>query len=386
MRSNDGRNERLIPVKTEIFVKAVLTNDGKSVAEMIKMDPEIVNCKDRDGITPLMTASESGLLEIARTLLSKKAAVNAVDGYGRNALFYAVECEETDIIRLLVLNGSRIDITDSFGTTVFNMASSSRNKLINELLQEAYTEKSRAIKKILNGKGYSTDRESLLKALKADDREAVDLLLDSDPNCEFLVAGFFGAFVSPLMYCVETGAQKAAESLIKKGAAVDGRDHYGMTALMRAAEIGNAGFCGFLIDNGADFDLRDDFGSTALITAAMKKHSAVVETLAARGAFPDAANNDGMAAIHYSILNRDMASVEALLETGAFADLPNARMETPLVMALKTGDLKIVEAVLKRAGNLAVKNIHGFNALMLSCDNGFDEISVKLIEKILKIV
>lgn len=61
-----------------------------------------VNCRNADGITPLMFACQKGRSEVARTLVQHGATVNAVDNGDKSALVYAAEHGHLDILELLV--------------------------------------------------------------------------------------------------------------------------------------------------------------------------------------------------------------------------------------------------------------------------------------------
>ena len=61
-----------------------------------------VNCRNADGITPLMFACQKGQPEVARTLVQHQASVNAVDNSDKSALIYAAEHGHLEIVELLV--------------------------------------------------------------------------------------------------------------------------------------------------------------------------------------------------------------------------------------------------------------------------------------------
>ena len=61
-----------------------------------------VNCRNADGITPLMFACQRGQPEVARTLVQHQANVNAVDNGDKSALIYAAEHGHLEIVELLV--------------------------------------------------------------------------------------------------------------------------------------------------------------------------------------------------------------------------------------------------------------------------------------------
>ena len=52
--------------------------------------------------------------------------------------------------------------------------------------------------------------------------------------------------------------------LLDQGAPIDARDLINGTALMAAAQLDNIELAGFLLDRGADVNLKDNYGMTAL--------------------------------------------------------------------------------------------------------------------------
>uniref|UniRef100_A0A6B2L1G5 NAD(P)(+)--arginine ADP-ribosyltransferase n=1 Tax=Arcella intermedia TaxID=1963864 RepID=A0A6B2L1G5_9EUKA len=60
-----------------------------------------LNSQDNDGVTPLITASLNGHKEIVKLLMQKGANAKLVDKWGKNAIDYATEERNNDIIEIL---------------------------------------------------------------------------------------------------------------------------------------------------------------------------------------------------------------------------------------------------------------------------------------------
>lgn len=71
------------------------------------------NLRDKQGLTPLMLATQLRFVEGARTLLSKKANVNQTNNQGETALIRAVQLRDSEMTRLLLNNGADPDRTDT---------------------------------------------------------------------------------------------------------------------------------------------------------------------------------------------------------------------------------------------------------------------------------
>jgi ankyrin repeat protein len=76
-----------------------------------------------DGITPIMTAAETGRVEVIRMLLAQfKPDVNAQDVDGSTALIFAARRGQTAAARALLDVGAKADLTDSHGRTALMYA------------------------------------------------------------------------------------------------------------------------------------------------------------------------------------------------------------------------------------------------------------------------
>ena len=72
---------------------------------------------------------------------------------------------------------------------------------------------------------------------------------------------------------------------LDRGADVNAKFRYGMTALFKAAERGNADVVKLLLDRGADVKVKDTFyKATAMTWALDGKHVSVVRLLLEKGA------------------------------------------------------------------------------------------------------
>ncbi|HEX6660142.1 MAG TPA: ankyrin repeat domain-containing protein [Ilumatobacter sp.] len=81
-----------------------------------------------------------------------------------------------------------------------------------------------------------------------------------------------------------TGDVKVLARMVRSGHAIDARDGYGQTALMRAAHAGHADAVDWLIDHGADLDYTSKFHLSALMLAIIAGHPRVARRLVAAGA------------------------------------------------------------------------------------------------------
>lgn len=87
-----------------------------------------------------------------------------------------------------------------------------------------------------------------------------------------------------LFEAVRKGDAAAVTSLLDRGADVNAKFRYGMTALFKAAERGNADVVKVLLDRGVDVKVKDTFyQATAMTWALNGKHYDVVRMLLQKG-------------------------------------------------------------------------------------------------------
>ena len=71
------------------------------------------NIADKEGMTPLLLATQLRFVEGVRILLSKNAKVNDANRQGETALIRAVQLRDAEMVRLLLDNGADPDWTDT---------------------------------------------------------------------------------------------------------------------------------------------------------------------------------------------------------------------------------------------------------------------------------
>jgi len=75
------------------------------------------------------------------------------------------------------------------------------------------------------------------------------------------------------------GHVETVKLLIEKGAHVNEKDEYGMTALICAATLGRTEMVRILLDKGADVRAKDNRGQTALTLAEKDDYREIMELL-----------------------------------------------------------------------------------------------------------
>ena len=66
------------------------------------------NISNEFGITPLMSASKTGHIQLVKFLLKHVRNINQEDKVGNTALYYAVEGNHLDVVQVLYEHGAKI--------------------------------------------------------------------------------------------------------------------------------------------------------------------------------------------------------------------------------------------------------------------------------------
>ncbi|OMJ24197.1 Ankyrin repeat and EF-hand domain-containing protein 1 [Smittium culicis] len=81
-----------------------------------------INDKDQDGLSPLITASCFGKLDVVKFLIENGANVNQTDDFGWSALMWATNNNDENIVNYLIQNHASIDPKSVRGHTAMNIA------------------------------------------------------------------------------------------------------------------------------------------------------------------------------------------------------------------------------------------------------------------------
>jgi ankyrin repeat protein len=215
-----------------------------------------VNATDPAGISPLLSAIINGHYDVADLLLEKGADPNLADTDGRAALFAAVDMNTMPVsnVPMPKVLENRLTCFDVIGRLLAHGAD------VNAQLksQQAYRAKlDRGTDTVL-----TTGSTPLLRAAKAADVAAVDLLLEKGADPELTTR----AGINPLMIAAGLGTKEEDTT---------GRSKTEASTIETIA---------MLLDAGVDINAADTTGRTALHGAALQGYDRVVRFLADRGA------------------------------------------------------------------------------------------------------
>ncbi|CAM3276585.1 ankyrin repeat domain-containing protein [Nocardioides dubius] len=253
----------------------------------------------------------------ARRLIRQGADVNAKDETEQSAYLVATSEGYLDLLRLTLRNGARVDALDSWnGTGLIRAAERGHGLVVGELLRAGID------RDHVNRIGYQAIHEAVW--LGKDDASYATTL-------RALVAGGVeldrvspSAGLTPMQMARTRGYRGLERILTTVTTAKPPADP--SSALLRAAERGDADAVAVALRAGADIEARDGNRRTALLLASTFDHVAVARLLVAMGADPDALDD---------------------------------RHDTPWLVTGVTGSVPMLEALLPANPDLTIVNRYG---------------------------
>jgi ankyrin repeat protein len=356
--------------------------------------------------------------DAVRTLLQRKADVNAPQIDGTTALHWAVRLDDLDTAELLIRAGANVSAANRAGTTPMQLAALNGNaamveKLIKAgadsnvpltqygdtpLMMASRTGKTDAITVLLDGGARVNTKETwggttaLMWAVAERHPAAVKMLIDhgADVNVRsnFVPAangrGFEGrtpvppqpgqaaeefasGWLTPLMFAAREGDLESARLLVAAGADVNAPASDGKDALGLAIFNGNYELASFLIDNKAQVNKADMQGFTPLFWAVDRRNMETAPN------FP------------WMVTADPLPLIKKLLEAGAdpnapVNNTPRARMRagsprivfaTALMRAAFSGDLELVKLLLAKGADPAIVSKDNETVLEAAAALGF---------------
>ena len=353
-----------------------------------------------------------------RSLLQKKADVNAPQVDGTTALHWAVRYDDLDTADLLIRSGARVSTANREGVTPLQLAAmngsaSMIDKLLKAgaeanaaltpsgdtaLMMAARTGTPEAITVLLEAGANVNAKESwggttaLMWAASEQHTAAVKLLLDHGadvnarsnfvaaangrgfegrtpavPKAEQKVEEFASGWLTPLMFAAREGDLESARLLVNAGANVNAIAGDGKDALGLAIFNGNYDFASFLIDSKSDVNHADTQGFTPLFWAVDRRNMETAPN------FP------------WMITADPLPLIKKLLDAGAnpnalVNNTPRARMRagsprivfaTALMRAAFSADLELVKMLLSYKGDPKIISSDGETMIEAAAGLGF---------------
>jgi ankyrin repeat protein len=250
-----------------------------------------------------------------RSLIAKKADVNAPQADGTTALHWAARWDDLQTVRALIRAGGDARVANHDGATPMFLASQN---------------------------GSAAMIEELLRA-------------GVDANAPVLAHG-----ETALMMAARSGSVDAVKMLLDHGAKIDARDGLrGTTALMWAAEQGHAGVVELLLASGADV------GAQSEVLRPLKRRGLGYASAKDQGG-PDAPIKGGVTALLFAAREGSLDCVRALAAAKADVNQTSADGSSPLLVAVQNGFYDIGLYLMDHGANVNLANAKGWTPLYLA--------------------
>ena len=253
-----------------------LIEDGrlKELEKMFGFQPDIIESMNQYGENLLLSACGSGQVSVVSLLLKYGANIHQRNKYsGYTALHKAAEKGYTELVKILLHNGSNLFENTKDGDNALHLAAENGHHIM------------------------------------------IELLLDGGINVN--VTGNYG--YTALHYCFTKGNLNAAILLLSRNANINAIDDEGQNCLYKSCVNGHVHMVKFLLENNY-LDLmhaKSHDGMTALHVAALHGNVEIIEQLLIYGANIDDVCKDNSTAIHLAALWGHTNAVLVLLKYGA---------------------------------------------------------------------
>jgi ankyrin repeat protein len=358
----------------------------------------------------LADAVKAGDRAAVRTLIQKKADVNAAEADGTTPLHWAVQADDPEMVRLLLSAGASARAANRYGVTPLQVAAVNGNAAVvgdllksgadaNAVLPEgetilmtaARTGKVEALKVLLDHGADVNARERwfgetpLIWAAAENHAGAVRLLIErgADVNSRSALQKTekrrtgqsvlsLGSW-TPLMYAARENAIEAGRALVAARADLNLVDPDGATALVIAIINANYDFAALLVDGGADPNVVDKEAAMGPLYAAIDMHRLAVghgrPNPRPSGALDAvdivrrllASKADPNARLKAPTMQRQHTAGDASLGAGA----------TPFMRAAKSGEVDVLKLLLAAGADPAATMPNHSTALMFAAGLGW---------------
>jgi ankyrin repeat protein len=263
-----------------------------------------------------------------RTLLAKKADVNAPQVDGSTALHWAARKDDIEMADLLIRSGANASVANREGSTPLQLAAlNGSSAMITRLIKAGAN---------VNAKYTKYNDTVLMVASRTGKLDAVKTLLDA--GAEIDAVETWGG-TTPLMWAASEGHTDVVKLFIERGANVNTRSYYKGAANGRGFE----GSTPTAPAPGQDLKPVDYGGGwfTPLMFAAREGHLETARTLVAAGANVNEISGDAKGALALAIFNGNYELASFLIDNKADVNAADVLRFTPLFWAVDRRNMEL---------------------------------------------
>jgi len=373
------------------------------IVQLLIQSGATVDAQDNGGWTPLLSASGSGHLDIVRLLIQSGVAVDTPNNEGWTPLLLASRYGHLDVLRLLIQSGAAVDTPDNKGYTPLIIASRSGHLRIAQGL-------------IDNGAAINAQNTSLFPPLHHASAEGhlsvVELLIQHHADLYIRNQDQQTA----LDLAVANGRLDIAHLLLKSGSSPNCQDNNGSTPLHTAAHNGHLDLVKLLVESGADVNIRNSKNQIPLdvahasrkreVTRYLANHMGVTDPCDGMDLNPLDKSSDDLvpdptltsvdnldiakhrhphgtlspSSLHDACAEGSVEDVQSFLDQGATVNGLNTNHDTPLYVASRNGRLEVVKLLIEYGADVNCRDRTGWTPLMLASTYRYCDIAELLLE------
>jgi uncharacterized protein len=305
------------------LAKAAFKDDLNAVKELIPVTPD-VNARDKyTNMNALSYAIENHNREMVSVLLSAGASVNSTGSYGRTPLMYLGEGATPDLLHDLIRAGADVNAHDESGVTVLmSVIAASPFTVVKELIEAGAR----------TGAKDDDGNTVLMHAAENNDPQIIKLLVATGVD----VTAKNEDGESALTGAARAGKGQNLKALIDASGTFNMKEEQLNQVLMQAAQTDDPSVVKMLIDAGANANAKEGDGTTVLMRAAEDGKPGAVKILIDAGADVNAVDGDGWTALMHA---NDVENVRILLNTGADMTLKTKDGKTAMTVNAEHDDI-----------------------------------------------
>lgn len=358
--------------------QAVKDGNTEQVEEIIKENPELLDIKDQNAMTPLNLAAQEDQFEVAKLLLEKGADPLLGDNENSGPIHLAAISGSVRIIDLLKENGVDIDAKDDNGLTALHFALSRRQlEMARHLINDG------ADVKLQTNNSWST----LQFAAISGDLDLVKQIVEKKVDVNDQLENGF----TPLFSAVSFGHTDVVKYLVENGADINHEDDRGSQALSLARNPNTFDAAKYLIKQGADVKHKNEFNQTPLHQVAARGSVNVAELFLEKGADINAASLDGRTPLTFAAYSRNPEEISKFLVLNGANVNPEpckhdksctcgSNFYTPLHAAVRHGHEGMTKVLVSNAAKVNVYDNDGMAPIHLAVQSGNKDIVEYLID------
>ncbi|XP_077076992.1 kinase D-interacting substrate of 220 kDa B isoform X4 [Siphateles boraxobius] len=323
------------------------------VQELIRRGAD-VNLDDVDCWSALTSAAKEGHVEVVKELLENSAYIEHRDSGGWTALTWASYKNRVEVAKVLLDTGAN-PITTGLQYSVYPIiwaAGRGHSEIVKLLLEHGA--------KVNCSDKYGTT--PLIWAARKGHYDCVMHLLENGADVDQEGANSMTA----LIVAVKGGYTEVVKELLKRNPNVNMTDKDGNTALMIAAKEGYTEIVQDLLDAGTYVNIPDRSGDTVLIGAVRGGHVEIVRALLHKYADIDIRGQENKTALYWAVEKGNATMVRDILQCNPDTETTTKDSETPLIKATKMRNIEIVELLLDKGAKVSAVDKKGDTPLHIA--------------------